>query len=76
MSATTFLHCPNCSQYIEILAVNCAIFRCGVYKDTLIQINPHSTEQEVNRLLEKDLIYGCGQPFALMDLRLIKCGWI
>ena len=27
------ISCPHCGQFIEVLALNCRIFRCGIYKN-------------------------------------------
>ena len=57
-----FVDCPHCGVSIEIEALNCAIFRCGVYKiDINKSINPHAPKAECDELKEKDLIYGCGR---------------
>jgi len=58
-----FINCPQCGITIEILALNCQIFRCGVLKSNGTQINPHLNKIECVDLKEKDLIYGCGAPF-------------
>jgi hypothetical protein len=57
--------CPHCNKYIAIKEINCAIFRHGNMKNTFSQINPHSSKKECNDLIEKKLIYGCGNPFRL-----------
>lgn len=59
------IKCPHCNEYIIIEEVNCAIFRHGVYKENLQQIDPHSSKVVCDELLEKNLIYGCGKPFRL-----------
>ena len=59
--------CPHCSQYIEILELNCTIFRCGILKETGMQIDPHASKQECDRLFSKNLIYGCGKPFKVIN---------
>jgi len=66
--------CPHCGISIEIEQVNCAIFRCGIYKKNYQQINPHMPKEEYEKI--KDDIYGCGQPFQLHNDKLIKCAWI
>ena len=78
-----FLTCPNCGVSIVIESVNCGIFRCGVYKLSKQQIDPHAAKETVERLLANGEIYGCGQPFQLLTFpmddvktRLVKCGWI
>jgi hypothetical protein len=63
-------------MYIEILAVNCAIFRCGIFKETYIQMNPHTPRQQCDDLKKKDLIYGCGKPFKIENQKAIICSYI
>ena len=58
-----FINCPHCNQYIYIESINCGIFRCGIYKYSFEQINPHSSKEICDNLKEHDLIYGCGKPF-------------
>ncbi len=58
--------CPHCGQHIEIVEINCAIFRHGVLKDSGTQIDPHSSEEMCNKYVEENLIYGCGKPFAIV----------
>lgn len=60
-----FIECPHCKQSIEILEINCKIFRCGVYKDSYKQIDPHMSKNDCERLA-KGSIYGCGKPFILV----------
>ena len=63
------LLCPHCDEYILIFLkeLNCRIFRHGVYKDTLQQIDPHTPKEICDKLLEKKLIYGCGSPCKIID---------
>lgn len=61
------IECPHCKQSIEIIALNCRIFRCGVFKDTNQQIDPHLNETECKHLKNNDLIYGCSKPFQITD---------
>lgn len=68
------LYCPHCNISIQIEQVNCAIFRCGIYKSNYQQLNPHMSKEEYEKI--KDEIYGCGQPFQFHNGKLIKCGWI
>ena len=65
--STLIINCPNCNICIEIIQLNCRIFRCGIYKDTYIQIPPHLPKKECDLLIETDLIYGCGKPFKMLD---------
>ncbi len=59
------VHCPHCQQLIEILAINCAIFRCGIYRQTGEQLPPHLSKAECDRVAEQQLIFGCGKPFRI-----------
>jgi hypothetical protein len=69
--------CPHCKQYIEILALNCCIFRCGIHKQTNKQVDPHLDEKSCKELKKKDLIYGCGKPFKILENNtVIVCDYI
>jgi len=71
------IQCPHCEQYIEVIELNCRIFRCGIYKKTNIQVDPHLNEVSCNDLKTKDLIYGCGKPFQILhDGAVVVCGYI
>lgn len=65
--------CPWCGISIVIEAENCRIFRCGVMKDTYTQIDPHLSKELCEAI--KDKIYGCANPFKLIDGVLQKCGY-
>ncbi len=39
MNSINIVLCPHCMEYIEILELNCKIFRHGVFKDSGKQIN-------------------------------------
>ena len=67
-----FLPCPSCGVLIEILEVNCAIFRCGIVKATGEQIPPHASKEEIEKLE----IWGCGKPMRLVDGKLVICPYI
>ena len=56
---------PECGIHIEILELNCRIFRCGVLKTNGQQIPPHATETECVAYQTQGLIYGCGNPFRV-----------
>ena len=62
------LKCPWCKVMIIIEAINCAIFRCGILKETGQQIPPHAPREECERLKTGDLIYGCGGPFRITQI--------
>lgn len=61
--------CPHCELQIVIYKneINCAIFRHGVMKATGIQIGPHSSKAECDDLINKELIFGCGKPFKIIN---------
>ena len=63
------VNCPHCNQQIYIMKkeFNCKIFRHGILKKNLQQINPHLNKEECDRLKKEDLIYGCGKPFKLIE---------
>tara|TARA_B100000073_G_scaffold322095_1_gene303145 strand:- start:140 stop:361 length:222 start_codon:yes stop_codon:yes gene_type:complete len=49
--------------------INCAIYRHGIFKNTGEQIDPHASKEICDKLVEKELIYGCGKPFKLFENR-------
>jgi len=59
-----FLHF---NQNIEVLQINCRIFRCGIFKHNYTQINPHLSKIECDKLINDDLIFGCGKPCELIN---------
>ena len=75
-----YVECPHCGFMVQILSINCGIFRHGVFKNNNQQINPHGTEAYCQDLIEKDLIYGCGKPFKLVKntdgYTAVKCAYI
>ena len=77
MDNLLIIECPHCKQSIEIIALNCKIFRCGVFKATNQQIDPHLDALSCIELKTNDLIYGCGKPFQIQDNgNVIKCDYI
>ncbi len=60
------ISCPHCNQSIEVIEINCKIFRCGIMKSNFTQIHPHLPKSECDRLFNEQLIYGCGKPFKLV----------
>ena len=60
------IKCPHCNHYIEILELNCGIFRCGIFKDTLQPINPHMSKIECDNLILTEKIFGCSKPFQVI----------
>ena len=56
--------------------IKCAIFRHGVMKKTMKQMNPHAKKEVCERLFKNGLIYGCGKPFKLINETAIKCDYV
>ena len=63
---TLFVICPHCQGHIEIVQINCAIFRHGVYKRTGQQLPPHAPKSECDTAAQQGLIEGCGKPFRVI----------
>jgi hypothetical protein len=71
------INCPHCHEIIIIEQMNCRIFRHGIFKNTLQQINPHSTKIECDNYVNLKLIFGCGKPFMIdNDNNVIICDYI
>jgi hypothetical protein len=68
--------CPHCDVTIQIIEVNCAIFRCGQYKNTGKQLNPHASKELCDSVFAQGLIFGCGKPFKLINGLAEKCDYI
>ncbi len=64
--------CPHCGGLIIIEELNCGIFRHGIIRETGEQIPPHSSKEEIEKLV----IFGCGKPFQFVGGRLVKCDYI
>ena len=69
MDSHIIIQCPHCKDYIQVFKkeFNCKIFRHGILKSNLKQIDPHLKRKECDRLKREDLIYGCGKPFQLIE---------
>jgi hypothetical protein len=67
MKEKPILICPHCNDYIQIAKINCAVFRHGILKHNGKQINPHAPKKICDLYLKKNLIYGCGKPFRIID---------
>ena len=63
------ISCPHCQEPIVIYQkeLNCRIFRHGVYRRNLKQIDPHLKKEECDRLKNDNQIYGCGKPFQIVE---------
>jgi len=69
---TFFVECPHCQGMVEIVAVNCSIFRHGADVNGQ-QLNPHAPQQ----ICEIQTVYGCGKPFYFHPTEGVrKCGYI
>lgn len=68
--------CPHCDTAIEILAVNCAIFRCGVFRRTMAQIPPHAPKEQCDAWARAKKIWGCGKPFRLRNDQAVACDYL
>lgn len=63
-----FVNCPHCNLITEILEINCAIFRHGIYKNNFQQMHPHSPKEICDHAIQNNLIYGCGLPFKIVNV--------
>lgn len=61
------VECPHCKFPVIIEQLNCRIFRHAIFKNTGNQIDPHTNKQLCDEYIEKNLIYGCGNPFKVID---------
>ena len=66
MEEPIFVICPHCQDWVEIVAINCAIFRHGVFKASGLQMPPHANEEECTGWVREGLIWGCGKPFQVV----------
>lgn len=69
------VRCPNCKRWIEVIQLNCAIMRCGIFKDNYSQLPPHSSKEECEQAVKNGLIFGCGSPFEIIDGIAVKCDY-
>lgn len=53
-----FISCPHCDVSLEILEINCKIFRCGILKSNGQQIYQHSKKEECDKLYLENKIWG------------------
>ena len=65
------LQCLYCNEYILIEKINCGIFRHGVFKDTMKQVDPHETKENCDNYAKQNLIYGCGKPFKITHINQV-----
>ena len=74
-------NCPHCNKDIVVhkKELNCQIFRCGIYKNSFQQINPHLPKQDCDKLVLENKIYGCAKPFEILKINtkllVTKCDY-
>ena len=61
------IDCPHCNCPMEIVQLNCRIFRHGILKANNTQINPHASKELCDYYINNGLIYGCGKPFRILE---------
>jgi len=73
-----FVRCPWCDLWVEIVQINCGIFRHGIFIENGQQLDPHSPKEYCEKVFTDKLIYGCGKPFKLEvpEYNAIKCDYI
>jgi len=76
MSGVTIETCPHCQGPIIIEAINCGIFRHGIYRANGQQIPPHTPKVKCEQLIQQNLIWGCGKPFRYDGKTISKCDYI
>jgi hypothetical protein len=60
------IDCPHCKCPVEIIQLNCCIFRHGIIRKTGNQIPPHSSKEVCEQYIQNEEIYGCGKPFRII----------
>lgn len=73
------IKCPHCDLMIQtyIKDFNCKIFRHGIFKHNYKQIDPHAPKNLCDEYKIKNLIFGCGKPYELIQVdnkwNAVKC---
>eukprot|EP00004_Rigifila_ramosa_P011785 TRINITY_DN2519_c0_g1_i1.p1 TRINITY_DN2519_c0_g1~~TRINITY_DN2519_c0_g1_i1.p1 ORF type:complete len:156 (+),score=20.31 TRINITY_DN2519_c0_g1_i1:72-539(+) len=62
------LECPHCQGTVQILALNCRIFRHGAFKRSGMQIPPHASQAECEMWLSRNAVDGCAKPFRVVQV--------
>ncbi len=77
-SSIFVVKCPHCGIFVEVVELNCRIFRCGIYKNNYTQINPHMPKKDCEELVLNNYIYGCGIPFKIPEgsTEPVECDYI
>lgn len=76
MSDVKTYDCPHCGGKIEILELNCGIFRHAVLKVCGTPINPHASQTECQSLINSAAILGCAGPIRWNGTGFEKCDYI
>jgi len=72
MEVNIIVECPHCKNLVEIIQLNCRIFRHAVDAN-FIQLSPHAPKE----ICEKQTVYGCGKPFRINENNeAVKCDYI
>jgi hypothetical protein len=67
--------CPHCGGSVQIIEINCGIFRHAIYLNGQ-QIDPHAPKELCDRLVRENLVIGCARPFIITDGKISKCDYI
>jgi hypothetical protein len=75
---TFYFACPHCGQMCQVPRdlIRCTIFRHAVYKKDMKFVDPHASQQECERWIREDIVYGCAKPFRFDGVKVEKCGYI
>ncbi len=57
------VECPHCKCHVEIVEMNCAIFRHGAFAATNEPIPPHASKEQCEQLKNSNAAIGCCKPF-------------
>ena len=68
--------CPYCDGEIQIIELNCKIFRHAIFKDSGKQLDPHASKEICDSVIKENLVYGCAKPFKIEDGKPVKCDYI
>ena len=69
-----FAQCPHCERWLEVIQLNCRIFRHG-------NLPPHAPKAVCDAYARNPRNPGCGKPFRVVKgqqgkPKLIKCGYV
>jgi len=66
--------CPHCNNgfIVHRNELNCRIFRHGIYKHNLQQMNPHESKEVCDTLIINNSIIGCGKPIKICQINKNK----